>query len=92
MSATGPCATILSERAALALVAAGAADAVVLVEEGDDERGLKEAPDDTEIGPEEVEEVETPGTEVVEVDRRDEPGVEVVRVVIEVRLGRPDET
>jgi len=91
MSATGPCATILSERAALALVAAGAADAVVLVEEGDDERGLKEAPDDTEIGPEEVEEVETPGIEVV-VDRRDEPVVEVVRVVIEVRLGRPEET
>jgi len=51
MSATGPCATILSERAALALVAAGAVDEVVVVEERDDEEGLR---------------AEVPGTEVVE--------------------------
>lgn len=39
MSATGPCATILSERAALALVVAGAVDEVVLVGELDDSEG-----------------------------------------------------
>jgi len=42
MSATSPCATILSERAALALVVAGAVDKVVLVGELDDSEGLIE--------------------------------------------------
>jgi len=71
MSATGPCATILSERAALALVAAGAVDEVVVVEEGLREliKEAAEVPDDTEVlGPEWVEEiveVETPRIEVV---------------------------
>jgi len=42
MSATGPCATILSVRAALALVVARAVDEVVLVAELDNSEGLIE--------------------------------------------------
>jgi len=93
MSATGPCATILSERAALALEAAGAEGLRELEEPA-------EVPDDTEV--EGVVEVETFGVEVVitEVGRRDELGTEVVLievpgtelVLIEVGLGRLDET